>query len=240
MKKAALTIAGLDPSGGAGLFADVKTFEAFDVMGLGVCSALTVQNQDTFKSVGWIEPQYIAEQASLLFSRYRIGCVKIGLIESLDALDSVIDSIKGFGCDAPIVWDPILMASSGYVFHDGFDSKKLKQVFSKLHLAIPNAEEAMILAGIDDFMEAGLSLARSCKILLKGGHLNEDPVLDRLFSGNTRLDFEGVRAKGKVLHGSGCVFASAIVANLAIGLSIEQAIGEARKYMDVYFEQNNA
>jgi len=165
-----LSIAGFDPSGGAGLLADIKTFEAHNVQGLGVCSALTFQNERDFLDTKWIDPCEILMQIDVLFKLYRINWAKIGLIENLDILDRIIDHLKSYNAGIDIIWDPILKATAGFVFHDKIPKEKLFEICKKIYLITPNFSEIReLLPGIKQ--EAGANiLSNYCKVLIKGGH----------------------------------------------------------------------
>ena len=138
----ALTIAGFDPSGGAGLLADIKTFEANQVYGLGVCTALTVQHENRFDSVQWVESELIIKQAKILFEKYSIQYVKIGLVKSLDDLSKIITALLTWNPDITIIWDPILKASAGFNFHDEISTITLKTILKHIYVLTPNLPEA--------------------------------------------------------------------------------------------------
>src|ERR1700756_3795867 len=112
-----LSIAGFDPSGGAGILADVKTFESNKVYGLGVISANTFQNDEEFNRVDWIPAEKIIEQISILQKRFEFEYVKIGLIENLEVLNKIIEHLKLPTANYRLIWDPILKASAGFEFH---------------------------------------------------------------------------------------------------------------------------
>ena len=113
-----LSIAGFDPSGGAGVLADVKTFEANKVYGFGVMSALTFQNDSEFEKVEWIPLEKIMEQISVLQKRFQFEYIKIGLIENLEVLNQLILNLKSNISNPKIIWDPILKATAGFDFHN--------------------------------------------------------------------------------------------------------------------------
>ncbi|MEM6724690.1 MAG: bifunctional hydroxymethylpyrimidine kinase/phosphomethylpyrimidine kinase, partial [Bacteroidota bacterium] len=113
-----LSIGGHDPSGGAGLNADLKTFEQFRVYGLSVCTALTVQNGEQFEAIKWTAPQLIGDQIDILARKFQPVTAKVGIIENLDVLEQVVNRLKAHWPKLKIVWDPVLKASAGFVFHD--------------------------------------------------------------------------------------------------------------------------
>src|ERR1700741_5107534 len=130
-----LSIAGFDPSAGAGILADIKTFEANGVYGFGVCSALTFQNDKEFDGVQWISPKQIIAQITPLQRRFNIEYVKVGLIESLDTLSVLISALKTQ--HSKLIWDPILNASAGFTFHNNIGRTQLIDVLESIYLITP-------------------------------------------------------------------------------------------------------
>src|SRR5688572_10391715 len=124
----ALSIAGLDPSAGAGLLADIKTFQAFGVYGLGICSGLTIQHESRFDNVEWIDMEIIREQLMLIAMKYPIDVVKVGLIESLDSMLELVTLLKQVNPSVKIIWDPVVRASAGFRFHTDYDSSLLENI----------------------------------------------------------------------------------------------------------------
>ncbi len=232
-----LSIAGLDPSAGAGLLADVKVFEASRVYGLGVCAALTTQHDSDFRAVDWVPLDRIVAQCEPLFERYPIRVIKIGLIESLPVLASLLDWLHRTVPDPAIIWDPILKASAGFAFHAIDDRQPVVQLLRKLTLLTPNAPEASQLTGTDQPWAAAEQLSAHCPVYLKGGHL---PTQDGQVADYLLVDGYGIRsfpapfiASGEK-HGSGCVLSAAIAAGLAQGLPLPDACRQARRYMNQY------
>ncbi|MFH2143981.1 MAG: bifunctional hydroxymethylpyrimidine kinase/phosphomethylpyrimidine kinase, partial [Bacteroidota bacterium] len=140
-----LSIAGFDPSGGAGLNADIKTFESQRVYGLSVCTSITYQNEDQFLAVDWMSYNQIIEQIDVLFEKYSIDYVKIGLIENLETLNRVIDYLKIKNQDITIIWDPILSSGTGFGFHENVNHNTLTEILNKIFLLTPNLEESKML-----------------------------------------------------------------------------------------------
>ena len=237
----ALTIAGFDPSGGAGLLADIKTFEANQVYGLGVCTALTVQHENQFDSVQWVENELIIKQAKLLFEKYSIQYVKIGLVKSLDDLSKIITALLTWNPDITIIWDPILKASAGFNFHDEISTITLKTILKHIYVLTPNLPEANLLINdsINTEQKAQI-LAENCAVFLKGGHGDLDESKDLLFYRNQRVEYLAKRIIHGEKHGSGCVLSSAITANLAKGFPLEKACEEAKKYITAFLGSNDS
>ncbi|MFY9151111.1 MAG: hydroxymethylpyrimidine/phosphomethylpyrimidine kinase [Prolixibacteraceae bacterium] len=233
-----LSIAGFDPSGGAGILADIKTFEANQVCGMGALSALTFQNDVLFEGLKWIEADEILQQVAVLRKRFEFSVVKIGLIKNLEVLETVISELKQSLTECQIIWDPIVKASAGFQFHGHFEREQLFSVLENCFLITPNTEEVTFLAGIDNPMEAAQLLVKHCSVLLKGGHSKEEPGVDTLFGQNT---VEKILPAGKVIfpkHGSGCVLSAAIVANLAKGNDLTSACHNAKMYVEQFLSSN--
>ena len=237
----ALTIAGFDPSGGAGLLADIKTFEAHQIYGLGVCTALTVQHENRFDSVQWVDNELIIEQAKLLFEKYDIQYVKIGLIKSLEDLSKIINALMSWNPEIIIIWDPILKASAGFNFHDEINAITFKTILKQIYLLTPNLPEVNLLVnGSINTEQKAQILAKNCAVFLKGGHSDLDESKDVLFYQNQRFEYVAKRIEQGEKHGSGCVLSSAITANLAKGLPLTKACEEAKKYITAFLGSNNS
>jgi len=233
-----LSIAGFDPSGGAGILADIKTFEANRVCGMGVLSALTFQNDILFESLRWIEADEILKQVAILGKRFEFSVVKIGLIRDLDVLEVVAKALKETQPGCRVVWDPIVRASTGFQFHQHFERKQLFSALENCFLITPNTEEAIFLAGTDNPMEAAKRLSKHCHVLLKGGHSKEEPGVDYLFRQNTVEKILPAEKEVFPKHGSGCVLSAAITANLAKGNDLITACRNAKNYVEQFLSSN--
>ncbi len=249
-----LSIAGFDPSGGAGVLADIKTFEANKVYGFGVVSALTFQNDIEFEKVERLPIEKIIDQISVLQKRFQFEYIKIGLIENLEILNQLILNLKSQISNSKIIWDPILKASAGFEFHNDVNKNFLKEICKNIYLITPNMDEIRILMNENDELKAAKELSEFCNVFLKGGHrpLSSSPLWgesdlgrDYLFlSPPLRGGREGLfsfRAKQKVeigKHGSGCVLSSAITANLAKGFKLHRACLKAKQYTAEFLNSN--
>ncbi|HEX2935920.1 MAG TPA: hydroxymethylpyrimidine/phosphomethylpyrimidine kinase [Bacteroidales bacterium] len=232
-----LIIAGFDPSSGAGITADLKTFEQHKVYGLGVCSAITFQNESEFEGVEWISPESIMRQLDILFSKYTIAFAKIGLIENLEVLNRVVDFLQLQGCK--VVWDPILRASAGYIIHSDFDNSLLRSVLSRIYLLTPNLPEFDFIkkqVNSIDILDL-LDQTHLNAILLKGGHAVDEDCCDVLYHNGAKTLLKGDRISG-AKHGTGCVLSSAIVSNLASGYSLTAACKSAKAYVEHFISSN--
>lgn len=234
-RKYVLTIAGFDPSAGAGVLADIKTFEMNKVYGLGVIAANTFQDDQEFKRVEWIPVDRMLEQIDMMTSCFSLEYIKIGLIESFVVLEKVIEHCQQRVKDVRIIWDPILKASAGFNFHDPKENGALKNILPKLFLVTPNVPEALALSGRQLTSDAGTELAAACNVLIKGGHRAEKIGYDTLFlregkQFSFRPKIRGVSEK----HGSGCVLSAAIAANLAKGESVQRACLAGKEYTEKF------
>ncbi len=230
----ALTIAGLDPSGGAGMLADIKTFEQCGVYGFGVATALTYQNDLEFKGLTWLSFEEIERQLKPLFARFRVGYAKIGIVESLATLERVVGLLLTHKPDMKIVWDPILAASAGFVFHGEWEREAVKRIAKRCAVITPNFEEMQGIITGKSAREGAEDLSTLVPVLLKGGHAPGDVVVDTLCMKGECYEYRTPRlpdalgVSGK--HGSGCVLAAAITAALARGEELPAACEHGRVY----------
>jgi len=234
-----LSIAGLDPSGGAGILSDAKTFESLGVQGFGVSTSMTYQNEHTFNGLNWLSFEEIVNQLDPLFDAYLIEYVKIGLIENRDVLEHILAYLKQRNKDIFIVWDPILSSSSGYQFHnDGLLDSNI-EIFNSIGLFTPNMEEIEKLYPRTSGGETGINLSRYCSVLLKGGHNQADHSDDLLFEYGKTTIIRGNRYPHDK-HGTGCVSSAAIVAHLALGNNLEKSCREAKNYVTKFLNSNKS
>ena len=242
-----LSIAGYDPCGGAGLLADIKTFEANKVYGLGVISAITWQNESSFEKVEWLNPNKIISQIALLLKKSKVEFVKIGLIENVATLHAIVHYLTEQDERIKIIWDPILGASAGFDFHSGSSLEDWKKILPKLYLVIPNWQEASWLSGGKWGVDAALYLAHSCHVFLKGGHNPDKEGYDYLFARRpaasipqTQHSFKPKQKNVAPKHGSGCVLSAGIVAYLAKGYSLHRACLMAKTYTGKFLASNES
>ena len=229
MRPYVLTIAGFDPSSGAGITSDIKTFEAHECYGLSVCTGITIQNDIELESIKWTLEKDIYNQINILFKRFKIDIVKVGLIESFLVFTQVINILKSYNKNIKIIWDPILKASTGFTFHSDIDKQKLKQIFNEVYLVTPNLIEAKNL--FNDLDEQTLLDIKS-SILLKGGHSKNEPI-DILYT-NEAFNIFGKRINITEKHGTGCVLSSSIASNLANGRDLKHACIASKKYIESF------
>jgi hydroxymethylpyrimidine/phosphomethylpyrimidine kinase len=235
-----LTIAGFDPTGGAGLLADCKTFEQHEVYGFGVCTAGTVQTDDSFFNIHWLSAERIIEQLQPLMNKYVVSACKIGIIDSLETLLEVIGFLKENSPAIQIVWDPVLKASAGYDFHAAETFHDLDIVLAAVTLVTPNYNELQQLQSIRGETLIKDDRAVFCPVLLKGGHrpdaLGTDTLYERAGQTIIAAGVEKVFPK----HGSGCVLSAAITARLAQGATLQQACRDAKQYTESFLNSNQS
>jgi len=229
----AVSIAGFDPSAGAGILADIKTFEQHEVYGMGICSALTRQNDSQFMGLDWVEDDALLAQLESI-NKFTISAFKIGIIKSLSSLRKVIVYIKIHHSEANIVLDPVLKASAGFSFHDNLEPETLMFILQNISLITPNYNEMQFLEEI-----LGDKVVKYCNVLLKGGHNPEKEGTDILYQHSSPIEISPILNKVYPKHGSGCVLASAITANLVKGHSLEQSCRDAKAYTEAFLSSNS-
>ena len=235
-----MSIAGFDPSSGAGVSADLKTFEATGSYGLGVCSAITFQNEVQYKGTTWVSLEEIQKQAELLLSKYQPEYIKIGLIENLNKLKYLIDWLKNKAPQSKIIWDPIYKATAGHVFHTG-ETTISEKILKQLYLITPNQDELEQLFGKEATPETLQSICQQhqLNILWKGGHQVGEKVTDCLITPENIYHFSIYRAPYSK-HGTGCIFSSALLSLLAQGIELPEACAKAQLYVLHAINSNNS
>ncbi len=233
-----LSIAGSDPSGGAGLQADLKTFGALGCHGMAAPTALTVQNTQGVAAIHLVPPDFVAAQIDHLFADIRIDAIKIGMTGSTAIVAAIAKSLAAHP-DIPVVVDPVLVATSGDVL-GGPDlaGAILRDLTPRATLVTPNLAEAATLSGLAPVRDlagmevAGMAiLARgAAAVLVKGGHLDGAPT-DLLCTSAGRRIFTGDRIATRNTHGTGCSLSAAIAAFLAQGRTLDDAIAQAKTWL---------
>ena len=226
-----ISIAGFDPSGGAGVLADVKTFEAHKCYGMSVLTANTVQTEDQFESVEWINSEAVLNQLELLLNSHEVTGVKIGLIESFELVSKIASRIKEKSNGIIVIWDPILTASAGFEFHDEVD---FNSTLEHIDWITPNQIELDKLLKWAPGLDGLGGLTSNTQVYLTGGH-GEVVGRDILYSKESKLEF---RSRGEFAqkHGSGCVLSSTFLANLAKGKTIKKAGLLTKDYVTRFFK----
>jgi hydroxymethylpyrimidine kinase/phosphomethylpyrimidine kinase len=233
-----LSIAGSDPSAGAGIQADLKTFQALGAFGMTVPTGLTVQNSRGVFGVQPVSARMLLKQLESLLSDIKPDAIKTGMLLTGKNVDVVASVVKKFGVKNLIV-DPVLQSSSGKALLDPAALASLKKkIFPRALIITPNIPEAEALTGISIKSEADMDFAAGrlldmgpIYVLIKGGHRN-GPATDTLYGGKTVLAFSTLRRKGE-FHGTGCVLSSAITVFIARGLPVEKAVEKAKQFVDM-------
>ncbi len=232
-----LSIAGFDPSGGAGVLADTKTFEQLEVYGLAVATANTIQNDSEFDRLDWVKPAVIIEQIDVLARKWQWDYVKIGLIEGLDVLEQVVGHLTTLRPGVKIIWDPILAASAGFTFHSQVAWQQLKRICDQLFLITPNVDEMQQLYN-GNAMDGALALSEYCHVLMTGTE-TADTITDHLVVNGVPTPLYGRKIDSVGKHGSGCVLSAAITAHLTKGVELETACWMAKRYTSNLIASNS-
>nr|WP_199076506.1 hydroxymethylpyrimidine/phosphomethylpyrimidine kinase [Pedobacter sp. ASV19] len=233
-----MSIAGLDPSGGAGILADIKTFEQHKCLGFGIASALTYQTENRFIGMNWIPLIQIQQQITPLLEQYKIEVIKIGIIKDLTLLLNLVNWLRLQLPNVKLVWDPVASASSGFSFMSNPDGVLLQEVLHQIYLLCPNTAEARFLTGMTDEQEAATQLSNCCNVLLKGGHSMTHKGTDLLYTSKDVIPLHSAKQDLPQKHGSGCILSSAIASNIACKLSLYQACSEAKNYIEKALKSN--
>ncbi len=239
MTAIALTIAGSDSAGGAGIQADLKTFAALGVHGASAITALTAQNTLGVEGVHVVPPEFVTQQIAVVAGDLKIGAVKIGMLATSAVIEAVAEGLNLLP-GVPVVLDPVMVAASGDVLLDKDAIATLKSVLLPRAIVItPNLPEAAQLLGAsqasgEDEMRAQ---ARELKrlgaqaVLIKGGHAKGAEAVDLLLDEEGELRLTAPRVPTKNDHGTGCTLSSAIAAELAKGASLREAVVAAKAYV---------
>ncbi|OGR80193.1 MAG: bifunctional hydroxymethylpyrimidine kinase/phosphomethylpyrimidine kinase [Elusimicrobia bacterium GWC2_64_44] len=238
MTARALTIAGSDPGGGAGVQADLKTFSAFRVYGMSAITAVTVQNTLGVRGVLAMPPPVVEEQIDAVLSDIGAGSVKTGMLGSAGVIKAVAARLTAHKVRNLVV-DPVMYAKSGHALLEPRAAGALiKELLPLAALVTPNAPEAERLSGVKvrdlDGAKKAARLIRAlgpALVLVKGGHLAGPVCEDLLYDGKVFTVFRSPRVATKNTHGTGCTLSAAIAAGLALGLPPREAVEEAVHYV---------
>ena len=236
-KKTALTIAGSDCSGGAGIQADLKTMTMNGVYAMSAITALTAQNTTGVRSIMEVTPEFLGEQLDMIFEDIRPDAIKIGMVSGSQLICTIAERLA-YHKAVNIVVDPVMVATSGskLIADEALNVLKEK-LLSMATVVTPNIPEAEILTGMTikneaDMLEAAKKIGETyhCAVLCKGGHSIND-ANDLLYSDGEYQWFYGKRIDNPNTHGTGCTLSSAIAANLAKGYSLKDAVEKAKEYI---------
>lgn len=235
--KTALTIAGSDSSGGAGIQADIKTMTANGVYAMSAITALTAQNTLGVKSIMEVTPEFLEEQLDCIFTDIYPDAIKTGMVSSKILIEMIGKKIREYHA-GNIVIDPVMVSTSGAkLISDNAIETMKKELFPMATVITPNIPEEEVLSGIsikseEDMIRAAKIIYETygCAVLCKGGH-QVNNANDLLYQKGTYRWFYGKRIENPNTHGTGCTLSSAIASNLAKGHSLEQSVENAKEYI---------
>lgn len=237
--KVALTIAGSDSCGGAGIQADLKTFQALGVYGMSAVTAVTVQNTQKVYAVAEMTPEIVHDQIVCLFDDITIHAVKIGMVSNAAVIEAIAQALTQVDLP-PVVLDPVMISKSGYALLRSEARQALvRYLFPLAEVVTPNIFEAEALIEDNITTEAEMETAarRICRLgarcaVVKGGHMQGDKATDIMFDGAESRRLTGDRYATTNTHGTGCTFSSAIAAHRARGLPFFEAVTASKAYIN--------
>ena len=235
--KTALSIAGSDSCGGAGIQADIKTMTLNGVYAMSAITALTAQNTTGVREIMEASPRFLEQQLDAVFEDIYPDAVKIGMVSSAELIRAIAGKLRQYEA-RNIVVDPVMVATSGArLIQEEAIQTLTKELLPLAAVVTPNVPEAEILAGMEIHTKEDMEAAArkigdgfGCAVLLKGGHSVND-ANDLLYAQGTCRWFEGKRIDNPNTHGTGCTLSSAIAANLAKGFTLEQAVRRSKDYI---------
>ncbi|MGO8737862.1 bifunctional hydroxymethylpyrimidine kinase/phosphomethylpyrimidine kinase [Rhodoblastus sp.] len=234
-----LSIAGSDPSGGAGLQGDLKTFSAFGCYGMAAVTALTAQNTLGVQAVQPVRADFVAAQIESIFADIAVDAVKIGMIGAPDNVAAIAGQLRRHAA-RNVVLDPVLAATGGHSLGgDQLVAPIVAQLFPLARLVTPNLMESALFAGgrmperVDEMRAVALKLHAlgAPAVLVKGGHLPGGVACDLLYDGAEFIEFSAPRVATRNSHGTGCALSSAIAARLGQGAGLKQAVADAKAFL---------
>jgi hydroxymethylpyrimidine/phosphomethylpyrimidine kinase len=234
----ALTIAGSDSGGGAGIQADLKTFHRFGVFGTSVITAVTAQNTRGVTAWRAMDPELVRQQLDAVAEDLRPRAIKSGMLGDERVVCAVADGLVRHRLE-PYVLDPVMVATSGDLLLEQGAVEAIRTTLLPLALLVtPNLDETAVLLGHpvrtpDEMADAARALAGlgARAALIKGGHLAGSQIVDVLFDGEVTREFRRDRIETRNLHGTGCALSAAIAAELALGRSLDQAVTAALEFV---------
>ncbi len=235
----ALTIAGSDSGGGAGIQADLKTFSALGVFGCSAISSLTAQNTQGVQGVFPVPPDFVQQQIQSVLSDLTVGAIKTGMLATADIICAVAQNLAAFET-TPLVVDPVMIATSGdRLLDEDAVAVLISQLLPQATLITPNLHEAAALLNqplatdLSRMQQQGEALLRlgARAVLMKGGHSDAREATDLLVTAEGVKAFSAPRLNTRNTHGTGCTLASAIAAGLAKGLALDESVAQAKNYL---------
>lgn len=234
-----LTIAGLDPSGSAGILADCKTFEQHKVRGLAIHTANTIQTENEFFDIEWTSLDFVLRSIKILFDQYEIKVIKIGIVPSLSYLKEIVLCIKKQAPTSSIIWDTVLKSTTEFDFMTVENQSDLLDILFQIDLITPNYSEIKKLFPDFNFDKKQPNKLIPTAILLKGGHNTESLGTDYLHYQNDIFTLWPTNSNCHPKHGSGCVLSAAIAAHLALGQDLKSACLNAKIYIEKYLSSTS-
>jgi hydroxymethylpyrimidine/phosphomethylpyrimidine kinase len=242
----ALTIAGSDSGGGAGIQADLKTFAAFGVYAASVITALTAQNTRGVRAIHYAPPEIVGAQIEAVLEDFAVTAIKIGMLGSAEIANVLAEALLARGEGGPkgrmsafVIYDPVMTASSGDALSGEDFVEAVRRVLPTVDCLTPNLAEAALLLdepiarSEEDMARQGAALSKlgPRAILMKGGHLEGEEAIDLLVTEGAIRRFAAPRLDSKNLHGTGCTLSSAIAANVVLGASLPEAMAAAKAFV---------
>jgi hydroxymethylpyrimidine/phosphomethylpyrimidine kinase len=239
VKGRVLIVAGSDSGGGAGIQADIKSVTAMNGFAATAITALTAQNTEGVHGVVGVEPAFIAQQIEVVLSDIGADALKTGMLHSAAVIEVVAAGIERHAAGVPLVVDPVMVAKGGHrLLLTEAEAALRDRLLPMAALITPNLPEAEVLVGFPVRAEADMKRAAerlaalgAGAVLMKGGHLEGDRVVDLLFHDGKFHRFDDVRIVSRSTHGTGCTLASAIAAGLAQQMTLRDAVARARDYV---------
>ena len=228
--KVVLSIAGSDSSAGAGIQADLKTFEAFSVFGCSVITVLTAQNTTGVKSISEVSAKFVKEQLEMVFEDFEVSAIKIGMLFSNEIIDTIREFIKDL--NIPIVLDPVFISKAGSMLLSSDAILNMKTLFDYVTILTPNQFEAKELFDYEPTNNISIEKIKKlkCATIIKNS-IEKNKSIDILYSNEEITKFETKYLVSRNTHGTGCSFSSGIAANLALGKSLKQAINISNEFI---------
>lgn len=228
-----MSIAGLDPCGGAGLLADIKTFEQHKVYGLGITTAQTLQTESSFIGLRWENTENILRAVREMLGYYEVKAVKIGIVQHIRILWAIVNTIHEFDDRIKIIVDPVIRSTTAFDFWENeIEENILYELLKKTTLITPNYIEVTQLTPCTDPKSAARKLSEYCGVLLKGGHNDTERGIDYLFINGATQKIPPCLPSIFPKHGSGCILSSSIAANLALGYDLESACVKGKHFTE--------
>ena len=235
----ALTIAGSDSGGGAGIQADLKTFTAFKVYGMSVITSITAQNTISVLGINDLSPDFVELQIDAVITDIGVDAVKLGMLSNKNIIKSLAKKLKEYEIKKLVI-DPVMRAKSGdALLKNEAEASLINDLLPLAYIVTPNILEAQVLSGFEissvDLMKDAakkIHLLGPRYVLIKGGHIKwSEEALDVLYDGKNFIPYSVHRIDTKNTHGTGCTYSAAICAGLAIGKDAYEAIKDAKEYV---------